>query len=95
MNVSLIHTVLLWGGSATSVIAGLLWTKATEAKALSSDTSGWGALIGGMVVVPGPKNERLDLVGTLKKQSLWNAWAARATAVAAVLTGIAPLFHSS
>jgi hypothetical protein len=60
-------------------------------KCPSPDTKGWGALVGGIVVVPGIKGERLDLVGTLRKQWLWNRRAASATAAAAVLTAIALL----
>ena len=78
-----------------SVVAALFWIKSTLVKVLSPDTSGWGALIGGMVVVPGPNDERLDLVGTLKQQSIWNKRAAIATAVAVALTGVAPIFQIS
>jgi hypothetical protein len=45
--------------------------------------------VGGKVVVPGLKGERLDLLTTLRKQWLWHRWAAAATAVAAVLNALA------
>jgi hypothetical protein len=80
-----------WLAALTSVTAAALWITSTTVSVLSPDTKGWGALVGGMVVVPGISGERLDLVGTLRKQWLWNRRAASATAVAAVLTAIALL----
>ena len=67
-----VHGILSYGGAVTSVIAAFLWVKSTTEKALSPDTSGWGALVGGMVVVPGPKGERIDLMGHFQTQSIWN-----------------------
>jgi hypothetical protein len=69
MTATLVHSILTWFGAGMSVVAALFWIKSTLVKVLSPDTSGWGALIGGMVVVPGPNDERLDLVGTLKQQA--------------------------
>lgn len=86
---NLTHTILSWAGAAIYILAALLWIKSPTEKVLSPNTSGWGALVGGLVVVPGPKGERLDLIGTFHKQSLWNARAAKATALAALLSGVA------
>ena len=88
----MMHAILLFGGAAVSILAAILWIMSATAQVTSEGTSGWGALIGGFVVVPGVRGERIDLVPTLRKQWMWNKWAAVATAVAAVLSGLAPLF---
>jgi hypothetical protein len=86
------HAILSWAGAIASIIAALFWIISASTKVISEGTSGWGALIGGYLVVPGPKGERVDLTQTLQKQWRWNKWAAITTAVAAVLLGVAPLF---
>ena len=39
------------------------------------------------------KNGKVDLVATTKEASEWNAWAARAASLAALLQGIGLLIH--
>lgn len=91
MDLRFVHSLLSWASVVASVVTAGLWVAATQAKELSVGTSGWGALVGGMVVVEGPHGERLDLVGTMRKQSSWNARAAWASAVAALLLALSTM----
>jgi len=89
---TLMHAILTWAGALVAIVAAVFWVISATIWVPSVGTGGWGALTGGYLVVPGPKKERIDLVETLRKQWGWNKWAAVATAVAAVLSGLAPLF---
>lgn len=84
-----------WLGAIFAVISAIFWVRSTiVSKPASEGSAGWGALLGGEVVVPGPKGERLDLAGTLLLQSKWNKYAALATAVTAVLTALGLVFQT-
>lgn len=79
--------------SAVSAVAALaaawLWWKASVVSVPAPpDTHGVGSLLGGYLIsmVDG---KRIDLHGTLSKQSLWNTRAATAAMIAALATGIA------
>jgi hypothetical protein len=84
-SMNAIHTVLNVLTALVSLAAAVCWVKSATSKVLSPDTQGWGALIGGFVIVRGPNDERIDLAESVKLQSIWNQRAAIITAIAAVL----------
>ena len=79
------HFVLNTLVATASLLAAGLWYKSATVQVLSPNTSGWGSLVGGYIVVPGPRNERVDLVQTVRLQSIWNRRAAVSAALAALL----------
>ena len=83
------HEFLLWAAVATGFIAAILWYASAIMYEPSVGTSGYGALVGGVVVVPGPwKGTRADLIGTLQKQSRMNKWAAMVTGISILTQAI-------
>ena len=83
-----LHQSLVWGTVIAAATSASFWIISARAKVLSEGTSGFGALVGGYLVVPGPKGERIDLIHSVRKQSIWNTRAAFASAATAVLTAL-------
>lgn len=81
-----IHEFLIWGAVATGFIAAILWYASTVVYEPSVGTSGFGALLDGDLVVPGPrKGTRADLIGSLQKQSGMSKRAAIVTGISILM----------
>jgi hypothetical protein len=80
----MIHAALSWSTAITAIAAAACWIWSARILVLSNNTQGWGALVGGYMVVKGPNGERVDLVETLKGQWVWNTRAATLTGCSAL-----------
>jgi hypothetical protein len=69
----------------SAVASAFMWVKSARAKILAdSRTSGFGALMGGDIIIQGKNGERIDLHETFNEQSRWNSYAAYSAAVCAL-----------
>jgi hypothetical protein len=69
-----------------ALISAVLWFIASHAEVPAPpETSGVGGLVGGYLIGLNTKGQRINLVATPAKQSLWNSRAARAAGISAIL----------
>lgn len=65
-------------------VSAYCWVMSAKAEvAASPDTDGVGAVLGGDIIIKNTAGERIDLIETMAKQSMWNRWAAVSAAIAA------------
>ena len=75
------HNAFVWSSIITGILSGALWFYASSITVPTDIGSGYGTLVGVQEMTAG-----------LKKQAIWNSYAAVATAVAAVLQAFAQIF---
>jgi phosphate/sulfate permease len=81
-------------GVIAALITAALWIVASLAEVPAPpETSGVGGLVGGYLIGLNPKGKRIELTGTIAKQSLWNSRAAFASAITAVFGACAAVAH--
>ncbi len=87
MDLSAIKTILNFSAAVAALVASLMWWRASTVliRPRTRDDDGWS---GGQVIVSHEKFGAFDPFETGVAQSKWNAWAAMAASVAAVLQGV-------
>lgn len=81
-------------GAVAALFAAGLWIVACRAEVPAPpQTSGVGSLLDAYLISLNPKGERIDLIGTTKKQARWNSRAALAAAITAGFGFCAALAH--
>jgi len=75
------HNAFIWSSIITGFLSGALWLYASTITVPTNIGSGYGTLVGVEEMTVG-----------LKKQAIWNSYAAVATAAAAVLQAFARIF---
>jgi hypothetical protein len=65
------QAIFTWAAALSSIIAVALWITSTMVREPApKETAGVGALLGGYLIVRDGRGRRLDLPGTLQRQSL-------------------------
>jgi hypothetical protein len=76
---NLVVAATLGAGAASA----FCWVMSAKAEvAAKPDTAGFGALLGGDIVIKNAAGQRIDLIDTIAMQSKWNRWAAVFAAIA-------------
>jgi hypothetical protein len=80
--------------AVSALVAAVLWIVASRAEVPAPPgTAGVGGLVGGYLIGLNAKGQRIDLVATPAKQSLWNSRAASAAAITAALGLCSQIAH--
>jgi len=80
-TMKLILTILV---SVSALVSAIYWVKSARTTVMAeSQTGGFGAVLGGGMIIQGPRGERIDLHATMNEQSRWNRYAAYSAALCA------------